>query len=129
MGSRYERELRGPAPQGMALLLVTYVAGVAYHGFADGRMPLDEGMRVVLAREPENRYDVNAIAVRTPSGVKLGYVPRDRNAILARLMDAGWALAGRLERVDTPHADLGRRDENCWRAGLEVSIFAPAFVG
>lgn len=127
MTARQEWELRGPAPWGMAVVLVTYVAGVAYHGFADGRMPLDEGMEVALVREPQNRHDADAIAVRTLGGVKLGYVPRDRNRILARLMDAGWGLVGRLERVDTPHADLGRRDEDCGRAGLEVAIFAPVF--
>jgi hypothetical protein len=125
MTAKDARKLRAQPPQGTSLLLETHVAGVKYHRFADGRMPIDEGMLVELVREPKNKYDADAIAIRTPRGAKLGYVPRRKNSIPARLIDAGWTLVGRIERVDTPHADLGRRDPTCRRAAIRVSVFVP----
>jgi len=37
------------------------------------------------------------LMILTDGGRKIGYVPRDRNEILARLMDAGKFLFARLE--------------------------------
>lgn len=125
MRVREIRRRKAPAPQGWALLLETYVAGVHYHAFGDGRMPMDEGMVLTLIREPGNQYDPSAIAVSTPSGLKLGYVPRRKNRLLARLMDAGWATRARLERLETPNQDVGRLDQRGGRAALDISIFIP----
>lgn len=62
--------------------------------------------RLVLAREPLNDFDPNAIPVlwATPDGVEhqLGYVPRALSAVLAPLIDAGGvvtALAVRAQKV------------------------------
>jgi hypothetical protein len=48
-------------------------------------------------REPENPYDNLAIVVKNSLGQKLGYVPRRKNEILARLMDAGKLVFGVLK--------------------------------
>jgi len=52
------------------------------------------GSTFKLAREPENPYDENAIAVKQVfkhgGEVMLGYVPRELAAEWAALMDAGW---------------------------------------
>ena len=37
-------------------------------------------------REPENPYDVNAVALYA-GGLRIGYVPRRRNSTVARLLD------------------------------------------
>ena len=50
-------------------------------------------------RQPENRYDALAIEVLGPEGHKLGYVPRRRNEMPARLMDAGKHLSARTESI------------------------------
>lgn len=59
--------------------------------------------RVYLYREPENRYDRNAIRIQ--DGVdwevqKLGYVPRDVAAVLAPQMDRGETFAAWIEYVN-----------------------------
>ena len=52
--------------------------------------------RLDFFREPNNRYDDQAIVIKTVDGVKIGYVPKQDNVIFARLMDAGKLLFGRI---------------------------------
>lgn len=52
---------------------------------------------LVFRREPLNPHDPLAILILDPKGRKLGYVPREKNEIPARLLDAGKLLFGRLE--------------------------------
>jgi hypothetical protein len=42
-----------------------------------------------------------AIEVLTPGRIKLGYVPKNRNPVLARLMDAGKLLTAEVCTVGT----------------------------
>jgi hypothetical protein len=89
----------------------TRVAGVTFDN-RDGtpRQPfirrVKKDDRLTLAREPENPFDPNAIAVRweDPAGDvrQLGYVPRALAAVLAPLVDEGatiTALAVRAQKV------------------------------
>ena len=55
---------------------------------------LKVGEVVSLVREANNKYDSLAIRVDNSSGEKLGYVPRKKNEILARLLDGGKMLYG-----------------------------------
>jgi len=52
------------------------------------------GSTFFLKREPENEYDQNAIQVRqkfkSGASVLLGYVPKDKAAEFAPLIDSGW---------------------------------------
>ena len=114
-------------PTGLALVLETSIAGIPYYDFHDGRMPVDAGMPVKVVREAANDYDANAIAIYTPAGAKLGYIPRRKNPLLARLMDAGWPLSGRVERVETPHPGLGDPRHSARRASIDISIFVPRY--
>ena len=52
--------------------------------------------RLEFFREPDNRYDNQAIVIKTVDGVKIGYVPKQDNVIFARLMDAGKLLFGKI---------------------------------
>ena len=61
---------------------------------------LIEGTEVKFFRECDNRFDGNAILVKDADGNKLGYVPRVKNEILARLMDAGKFVFGRVKRKE-----------------------------
>lgn len=55
---------------------------------------VEKGQCLDLKREPDNKYDNFAIAIYNSQGDKLGYIPRDKNEMLARLMDAGkWFYA------------------------------------
>ena len=55
---------------------------------------LGKGDRLSFFREPDNPHDSLAIGVRNAEAKKIGYVPREKNEILARLMDAGKTLYG-----------------------------------
>jgi hypothetical protein len=77
---------------------------------------LDEikiGTRVRFFREPENKYDELAIVVKDQNNQKLGYVPRAKNPILARLMDAGKFIYGTIKTLN--------KDDNY--INIEMEIF------
>lgn len=79
------------------LLLETYVAGTSHIAVGRIEPTLTTGGPLVFRRESSNPHDPHAILILTEHGEKLGYIPRDRNEILAHLMDAGKLLFGRLE--------------------------------
>uniref|UniRef100_A0A831TYN5 DNA-binding protein n=1 Tax=Geobacter metallireducens TaxID=28232 RepID=A0A831TYN5_GEOME len=72
-------------------LLEVHIAGFQYH---EGMRPgvfsmLGKGGELWLRREPDNPYDPSAIAVLTPRGNRLGYLPRRTNGIPAAILDQG----------------------------------------
>lgn len=86
-----------PMPFVQELFLIeVHVAGTS-HRDLDGIEPsLGPGGLLVLKREPDNPHDELAIAVYDERGHHLGYVPRDSNEVLARLMDGGKLLFGKI---------------------------------
>ena len=60
---------------------------------------LTEGDKLSLRREV-NKFDENAIALLSPSGEKIGYVPEMDNVIFARLMDAGKVLSAKIISIE-----------------------------
>ena len=87
-------ELQTPKPYAEdVFLLATVVAGTTHVvGIEELEPFLRQGERLELIRVPENPSDPNAIKIFTRDKVKIGYVPRKDNQILARLMDAGKLL-------------------------------------
>ena len=76
-------------------LFDTYVAGTTHiEGIEELELHLNVDDRLAFFREPDNRYDKQAIVIKTVDGVKIGYVPKQDNVIFARLMDAGKLLFG-----------------------------------
>ncbi len=76
-------------------LFDTYVAGTSHvEGIEELEPHLNIGDRLQFFREPNNPYDEQAIVIRNNDGVKIGYVPKNDNAVFARLMDAGKLLFG-----------------------------------
>ena len=65
-----------------------YIAGFQYHEGADVIDKLKIGTKLELVPEFDNPYDPNAIALKY-KGVHLGYVPRDKNWMLAMLLAFG----------------------------------------
>ena len=55
------------------------------------------GTLLQFRREQDNPADALAILVLNEKGEKIGYVPREKNEVLAHLMDAGKCLFGRVE--------------------------------
>ena len=78
-------------------LFDTYVAGTTHVvGIEELEPYLNIDDKLDFFREPDNQYDEQAIVIKTISGVKIGYVPKQDNVIFARLMDAGKLLFGRI---------------------------------
>ena len=61
---------------------------------------LTAGAIVSLVREADNKYDPLAIRIDNADGGKLGYVPRKKNEVPARLMDGGKMLYGKVEEIE-----------------------------
>jgi hypothetical protein len=81
-------------------LISASVAGAYY--VDDIHDLLDEmkiGTKLRFVREPDNKYDELAILVKDQNNNKLGYVPREKNPILARLMDAGKLIYGTVKTL------------------------------
>ena len=96
-------------------LLETHIAGLRYYGIKILPAPLQLGDALLLRREPGNIHDELAIAVFTLAEQKLGYVPKFRNPVLARLMDAGKSLVAEVGQLklgnDTVPAYLAESTE------------------
>ena len=60
---------------------------------------LEKGVVLRLQRQPQNKHDQNAIAIYYEKTM-IGYVPRELNLIISRLMDAGKAFFCRIEDVE-----------------------------
>lgn len=48
-------------------------------------------------REPNNKHDKLAILILNRENEKIGYVPQKRNEVIARLMDGGKLIFGKVE--------------------------------
>lgn len=76
-------------------LISASVAGAYYvDNIHDLLEEIKIGDKLHFIREPENKYDNLAIVVKDKNNNKLGFVPRNKNPILARLMDAGKLIYG-----------------------------------
>lgn len=74
------------------------LAGFTYYNGKVIWSDMRVGDPLTLVREPDNPHDANAIRVEW-RGHKLGYVPRRDNAHLARQMDLGAAVGGRITEL------------------------------
>lgn len=84
---------------------LTYKERSIYDGLVEDGIVDDATPQVDLVREPTNAHDENAILVLY-KGIKLGYLPKNNNKILARLMDGGVKLQAQVK----PDID----DEKVW---------------
>ena len=57
-------------------------------------------MKLKFVREANNPHDTLAIMVKDHDGNKLGYVPKQKNEILSRLMDAGKLIYGTVNKKE-----------------------------
>jgi len=82
-------------------LISASIAGLFYvediHDLLE-EIKLESKLRFV--REPDNKHDDLAILVKDQNDNKLGYIPREKNPILARLMDAGKHIYGTVKEIN-----------------------------
>lgn len=78
-------------------LFKTHIAGTSYiENIATLEPNIIEGLEVHFFREPNNQYDKNAIVIKDEKNNKIGYVPKVKNDIISKLMDAGKIIFGRV---------------------------------
>ncbi len=78
-------------------LLDCYIAGTNFRpNLAEIEPNLEIGAEFRLEREPQNKFDENAIAVYDVKTNHIGYIPKAKNEVLARLLDSGKLLSARL---------------------------------
>ena len=75
-----------------------YLAGFQYYQGLEMEPQLRENNLLTLKREPTNPHDCYAIEV-FQNNAKLGYLPREENKVIARLMDQGVAVKARILKV------------------------------
>jgi hypothetical protein len=77
------------------ILQTSSLAGFQYHAGRALFPLMSEGERLALVREPGNPHDPRAVRVEW-RGAMIGYAPRADNVDLARLMDRGARVEGRI---------------------------------
>lgn len=73
------------------LLLDHAVAGIHYHEFVGGGLPLKEGEPISLVREPTNPHDRFAVKL-VVRGRHLGYIPYAFSMLVTELIKASYEL-------------------------------------
>lgn len=91
---RRKTEVLAPSADDKALGRIVITGTFAVKNFDELIRRLKNGDQVQLCREPDNKYDSNAIRVDSMEGFKLGYIPKGNNPVPARLMDDGKLLYG-----------------------------------
>lgn len=66
-----------------------------------------EGEAIILIREPENRYDPNAVAPYRQSGDKIGYLPREWASDMAPRLDRGSPITAKIEALEQFESTAG----------------------
>ena len=88
------------------MLIECQIAGTSHCDLEAVEPTLLSGHLLALKGEPQNPHDALAIMIFDEAGHHLGYVPRAKNEVLARSMDAGKLLFGRLESKELQGAWL-----------------------
>ena len=80
-------------------LFDTFVAGTTHLTDKSVLGEILVGDKLILTKE-NNKFDDNAILIKTESCKKLGYIPEKDNLIFARQMDAGKLMAARITKIE-----------------------------
>ena len=70
------------------LVLQCIVAGTSFRKLDKIEGRLDAQVKIICKREANNEHDEFAVALYFEDK-KIGYIPREKNEVIARLMDAG----------------------------------------
>jgi hypothetical protein len=88
-----------------------YIAGFQYYQGPETFLSVNDMLS--LKREPHNPHDCYAVEVFR-NDVKLGYLPREENKVIARMMDQGMTIKAKIEKI--------KPDEHPYRR-VKVYIF------
>lgn len=99
-------------PPRTLLVLQCLAAGTSFRNMEKAAPALAPMASILLRREPANKYDALAVSLHLGEH-HIGYLPRDKNETIARLMDAGKAFEAKLT--------LAEKEGNWWR--LQIDVF------
>lgn len=77
------------------LALSCMVAGTSYQSLKEIEKEIIHNAIFDLTREPTNKFDKKAIAIYYNKN-KIGYIPKEKNEVIANLMDAGKKFSAKL---------------------------------
>jgi hypothetical protein len=77
---------------------VSAIAGGHHHGLEAALGRIAPGTKLALVREAANPYDADAVAVHL-DGLMLGFIPREANSPVARLLDRGARVTAEVVRM------------------------------
>ncbi len=77
------------------LALSCMVAGTSYQSLKEIEKEIIHNAVFDLTREPTNKFDKKAIAISYNKN-KIGYIPKEKNEVIANLMDAGKKFSAKL---------------------------------
>lgn len=80
-------------------LITTNIAGLQYYHGIENLSNFKINDKVQLIREPENIHDKYAIAVYW-NNLKIGFIPRNNNKVLANLMDNSKFLHSEIKYIN-----------------------------
>ena len=72
------------------------VAGTSFRKLDEVEAELTATVKLDIKREAKNEFDQFAVALHF-SDTKVGYIPKDKNEVIARLMDAGKSFYATVE--------------------------------
>lgn len=100
----------------------TKIAGVTFGNAQSNIARLKSGDSLNFKREPNNKYDPNAIAVRKDS-TKLGHLSSDIAQDIAPLIDSGCLIFGKVKNV------TGGYNGKSFGCNIEITIWAtPEYI-
>lgn len=70
------------------LVLECLIAGTSFRRLGEIEPELISQVKLATVREGQNKYDQFAVALHFQDS-KIGYIPKEKNEVIARLMDAG----------------------------------------
>ena len=77
-------------------LLDCHIAGTSHQNLKEIAPGLNLSDLLIMKRDPNNKYDEHAILILTKKGEQLGFIPREKNEVIAHLMDAGKIIIGKI---------------------------------
>ena len=103
-------------PDDNGIIYFGHLVGLSHYDLKYIYHHIQVGTELEMKREVNNVYDPNAIAVYYKSH-KLGYVPKDGNTFLAKVLDSGSRLSLRVRKV--------LKTKYLPTTGLEVEVYDP----
>ncbi len=122
LGGKFEIEVRGESHYQDAIVDCVSASVVAQ----SSELACHAEFSVRLVREPENRYDANAVAVTSVTGRTLGYLPRELARDFAPTLDRVYGFVA----VQSPARAYGRRDRPSgpWNFGIWLDLPDPTDI-